>query len=485
MTNSDLPASDRLERYRSIVPDWPAFLDALTRPLPLCMWTNTLRATADEVAEHLENAGLDLQPLAWHPGAFKGPPAGLAGRSLPFLTGLAHIQEEVSLLPVVLLAPSPGERVVDLCSAPGNKTAQIAVALRNTGTIVANDRSALRARATRGILDRLGIVNTTITTADAGNLPDRIGRFDRVLADVPCTCEGTTRKHIDALVRSGPSVSLELHRRQLAILRKAIQLCRPGGRIVYATCTFAPEENEMVVDAALRENAGIVTPLPARIEGLASSPGLTEWEGSVFDPGLALSMRIWPHQNDSGGFFVAVLGKTQSTDPRAGRDRDAPDFALSLEEAAHWKHLLIERFGFPETAFYGLRLHQPNKKIVTAVASDHERVDRPGPVSVGMPLVRVALRHPKLTTAGARLLGRMATRNVLRADEAQAQAYVHRDAFSISEDQEEELDGTGYVLVVYGGMTLGVGLYLHAHRLVKSMFPKVLARAASSTSLDE
>ena len=475
----DLPASDCLDRYRSIAPDWPAFLDALSRPLPLCLWTNTLRATEEEVAWRLGRAGIDVRPVAWYPGAFKGRAARRAGQSLPFVAGLYHIQEEVSLLPVMLLAPSPGERVLDLCSAPGNKTAQIAVALRNTGTIVANDRSALRSRATRGVLDRLGVVNTTITTADAENLPDRVGRFDCVLADVPCTCQGTARKHINALVQSGRTASLGLHRRQLAILRKAIQLCRPGGRIVYATCTFAPEENEMVVDAALREHAGLVSLLPARIEGVVSSPGLTEWEGSTYDPAMALAMRIWPHQNDSGGFFVAVLSKSTGAGAAGCETIAASDFALPSDRAAKWKHLLIERFGFPEAAFDGLSLHQPNKKVVAAVASDHETVRRPATVSTGMPLVRVALRHPKLTTAGARLLGRLATRNVVRADETQVRAYVRRDDFAVSEDQQDELTGTGYVLVAHDNLILGVGLYLDANRTVKSMFPKVLVRAAS------
>src|SRR5690606_7878799 len=418
----DLPAAERLERYRSIVPDWEAFLDALSRPLPLCLWVNALRTDRSDVARRLVAEGIETRPLAWHPYALKGPPSEYAGQTLPFVAGLYHIQEEVSMLPVWLLDPRPGELLLDLCAAPGNKTAQAAVAMANTGTVVANDRSAVRMRATRGTLDRLGIMNTAITLGDAECFPLGRSSFDRILVDVPCTCEGTSRKNRSALLTSGREISLGFHNRQLAMLRRAIQLCRPGGRLVYATCTYAPEENELVVDAALREAGTEVHLLPASIDGVRSSPGLTIWEERRLHPEMIKTMRVWPHQNDSGGFFVAVMEKSEKAGGGPSTsNQDEPEGSVSPPSYAIWIDTIAQRFGVPLDVFAGWRLHRPNRKYVFVVPADHRPPLEPELVSDGMPLIRTNLKHPKLTTAGARVIGSQARRNVVDATTEQAE----------------------------------------------------------------
>lgn len=297
-----------LERYRPIVDDWNAFLDTLARPLPVCIWTNTLRISADRLTFFLDRENLPFHRLAWYDKAFKLPPDVNPGNNLPYVTGLFHVQEEVSMIPALLLDPQPGERILDLCAAPGNKTAQIAVAMNNRGTLVANDLSEIRLRVLKTTLSRLGLVNTTVTVGDAASFTANI-QFDRVLVDAPCSCEGTSRKHPSALLHAGPEQSRQLSQIQYAILERAVHLCRPGGRIVYATCTYAPEENEQVVARVLHTFHGRLKLKPARIEGFVSSKGLTEWNNIRFGESMSSTMRIWPHQNDTGGFFVAVLEK--------------------------------------------------------------------------------------------------------------------------------------------------------------------------------
>lgn len=294
------------ERYRPLIDDWTAFQAALARPLPLCVWTNGLRTTPERLLAWLDEAGLEAEPLSWRAGAFRLPSSIAPGNRMPYITGLYHVQEEVSLLPVPLLDPRPGERVLDLCAAPGNKTAQMAVQMQNRGTIVANDLNVGRLSSLRNTLDRLGACNVTTTLYDAANYPSESGTFDRVLADVPCSCEGTSRKNPSVLDQR--ENGRDLTGAQTAILRKAVQRCRPGGRIVYSTCTYAPEENEAVVDAVLCDyGTDTLRMLPARIEGVTHDPGLTEWQGQHFHPSMENAMRVWPHQNDTGGFFVAVL----------------------------------------------------------------------------------------------------------------------------------------------------------------------------------
>ena len=307
-----MPPPDALARYRPIVDDWAAFSEAVSRPLPACLWTNTLRASPEDVALDLRESGFVPQPLGWLPGAFTLPAGSRLANRLNYLVGCYHIQEEVSMLPVLLLDPQPGERILDLCAAPGNKTAQMAVRMENRGTIVANDLRRERLNVLRTTIDRLGLLNVCTTVYDAATFPEQAGLFDRVLADVPCSCEGTSRKYPEVLRLSSVENSLRLQATQIRILRRALHLCKPGGRVVYATCTYAPEENEMVVAEILKTCTPPPRLLRIEIEGFTTQPGLRASNGHPFPETMAHALRIWPHHNDSGGFFVAVLKKGEA-----------------------------------------------------------------------------------------------------------------------------------------------------------------------------
>ena len=296
------------DRYRDLVEDWNSFVEVNHSPLPICLLTNRLRISPDELSSLLDEENVPHRPLAWYDSAFRVDGEMNPGTTLSYHGGLYNVQEEVSLLPVVALSPRPGERVLDLCAAPGNKTVQAAIELCNSGTVIANDRSGGRLNILRTVLYRLGLTNVSTTNYDATVYPDVSEQFDCVIADVPCSCEGTSRKHSDVERRSSREQSRGLAEIQKRILLRAASLCRPGGRIVYATCTYAPEENEMVVNAALTAVPGLRV-LPSEIPDLVHSPGLTAWEGVRLKDELAQTMRVWPHQNDTGGFYVALLEK--------------------------------------------------------------------------------------------------------------------------------------------------------------------------------
>ena len=229
-------------RYRTIIDDWDAFVHALESPLPYCFRTNTQRIDVATLQSWYEQQHITVQPIDWYPGAFRfTPPIPEApGRLLPHKAGWCHIQEEASLLPVYLLRPQAGERVLDCCAAPGGKTAQMALSMKNQGTIIANDRSTKRMRALRSILERLGILNVAATAYDASRLPQDINHFDRILCDAPCSCEGTSRKNRSHLTRKKPTAYREWARVQQAILQRACALLKPGGTLVYSSCTYAP-----------------------------------------------------------------------------------------------------------------------------------------------------------------------------------------------------------------------------------------------------
>ncbi len=298
-----------LERYRPIIDDFEAFLSACKRPLGTAVRVNTIKASPERAMATLEEAGLEYEQAAWHPTVLEVETDSPGGTWASY-HGFTHGQEVVSSVPAVVLDPQPGERVWDSCGAPGGKATQIAALMDDRGTVVANDSNLGRLSALRFNAERLGVTSMVVTNQDARNYslkPLAFEEFDRSLVDAPCSCEGTIRKNPDALEEWSLEHVDSVSGIQKGILRRAIQATREGGTVVYSTCTFAPEENEAVVDYALREEECRVVPFDLDLEYRA---GVTEWEGEEFDPSLEETMRIYPHHNDTGGFFVAKLEVT-------------------------------------------------------------------------------------------------------------------------------------------------------------------------------
>lgn len=293
---------DHLSRYSEIIPNFEEFLSVLSLPLPSSVRINTLKISRDRLMDRLDKAGLGYKILDWYPLGLRldiDRPGKLIDHSL----GYIHIQEEVSMVPPLAMDPRPGERVLDLCAAPGSKTTQIAQQMENRGLVVANEPSLPRVTPLRSNCERLGVLNVAITRYDGRRFPDN--RFDRVLADVPCSSEGTARKDLKVLNRSSLERSMGLQRLQRDLLRRAVALTRPGGVVIYSTCTYAPEENESVVESVLDQVRVERLSLP----GLRDCPGLDEWCGHKYSDELKLCSRYYPHSNDTGGFFVAKLIK--------------------------------------------------------------------------------------------------------------------------------------------------------------------------------
>lgn len=474
-----MPRLGPLERYRPLVDRWPELAAAAVRPLPACVWANRLRIEPAALAERLAAAGLAPQPLAWWGDAFRLASGDGLGNRLELVAGLGHLQEEVSMLPARLLAPRPGMRVLDLCAAPGNKTAQMAVAMRNRGTLVANDRDARRVGPLRRALDRLGVWNTVLTVHDAAGYPSAAGLFDRVLADVPCSCEGTSRKNPEVLGRAMTDRA-RLVRVQGAILATAVRLCRPGGRVVYATCTYAPEENEGVVDGALATAGGELTLRRVRLPGLRTEPGLSAWEGRRFDRRLRRAVRLWPHHNDTGGFFVAVLEKAAAAAGGAAAAAAPGTLPGTLADPLERLAPLLARFGIPRRRLAGLELVPRGRKRLAVYPAGLAPPLEPQPLTVGMPALRADMRHPKLSTAAAMALGRWAQRNRVALTRAQTDAYLTRREVVAGAEQLAACTGTGQVLVVCEDAVLGVGVLRPAAGgggRIESLFPKGWALA--------
>ncbi len=295
-----------LDRYRSIIDDFEAFRAACQRPLPKVVRVNTIKTTPSAVRDLFEDRGIAYEPVDWNDQlltlATDSP-----GQTLAWVLGWIHGQEEVSAIPALVLAPEPGDRVLDACAAPGSKSSHLAALMDDRGRLIANDRNLGRLSALRSNAERLGVTNVAVLNRDGRQLSFKDFAFDTVdhaLVDVPCSCEGTIRKNPDALDQWSRDHVNGLAGVQKGILRRAIRVTAPGGRVVYSTCTFAPEENEAVLDHVLKKESCrlIDQSLP-----LDHAPGITEWNGQQFDPAVRKAARIYPHHNDTGGFFCATI----------------------------------------------------------------------------------------------------------------------------------------------------------------------------------
>ena len=301
-----------LERYRAIIPDWEGFRETILRRDPPTIRVRTGRISMAVLRDRLQAQGFVLSEVEGLPEFLRviGGPHSVAD-TLENWLGLFYIQQGSTGVAAPLLAPRPGERVLDLCAAPGGKTTHIADLMQDRGCIVAVDRNENRIRALLGNMYRTVHPNVLVVAGDGRSLPDG-ALFDRVLVDAPCSAEGTLRRKGGKPRGQTAKFRRQVPLRQEALLRRAIALTRPGGTILYSTCTFAPEENEAVVDRVLKDAP--VTLEPITIEA-PHAPGLTSFEDQQFDRSLAGACRIYPHHFDSGGLFLARLRRIGGNEP--------------------------------------------------------------------------------------------------------------------------------------------------------------------------
>jgi NOL1/NOP2/sun family putative RNA methylase len=294
-----------LERYRALVPDFDAFMQAMTTPVPTCLRINTLKAAPDQVLARMTD--LELEPLPWYALGYRLKQRRSLGNRLEHFLGLFYVQEAASMLPPLVLDPQPGERVLDVAAAPGSKTTQIAQLMRNTGLLVANDNSKRRIRGLTGNIDRAGVLNAVVT-CQPGQVFGKFlpGYFDRILLDAPCSAEGTIRKSLSALDTWSESSIERLSRTQIGLLNAVFRSLKPGGVMVYSTCTFAPEENEGALSYFFNRTPEAASE-PVALPGLKTRPPLSEWAGSAFHPQVANAVRVLPQDNDTEGFFLCRI----------------------------------------------------------------------------------------------------------------------------------------------------------------------------------
>ena len=326
----DFPVSFT-EKMKAILGDeYEDFLKGYDRTRHYGLRVNRTKLTA----EQFERMSLyDLTPVPWIDNAFEYEDSVSPAKHPYYFAGMYYLQEPSAMTPANLLPIEPGDRVLDLCAAPGGKATELGAKLNHTGLLVANDISNSRAKALLKNIELFGIPNVLVTSEPPEKLAGKFpGFFDKILIDAPCSGEGMFRKNPGMMKdweTYGPKHYSDLQR---SIVPHALRMLKPGGMLLYSTCTFSPEENEGTVKFMLDLDPDLeVMEIPNRYEGFA--PGRPELiEDGIED--LKKCVRIWPHKMNGEGHFIALLRKKDRGDVIEKKTKPRKEKALPalLEE---------------------------------------------------------------------------------------------------------------------------------------------------------
>lgn len=438
------------------------FLAALADP-PAGLRVNTLRLSPERFRAL---SPFELAPLAYLVEGFLLAGDVRAGKHPYHAAGLYYLQDPAAMAVAALLDPQPGERILDLAAAPGGKATHIAARLGGEGLLVANDVHPGRARELAGNLERCGVRNAVVTAESAERLAERFtGWFDRVLLDAPCSGEAMFHKSEAAREEWSAAAVEGCARRQRELLPLAARMVRPGGLLLYSTCTFSPEEDEAVIARFLRDEAGVFELVElADIPG--ALPGRAEWVASeLAHPELSRTRRLWPHRVPGAGHFIAALRRTTGAEgrlqrPRPGREAGVPSAVRQLLDAFRREQLAGDAaFGEGALVLQGSELYQLPEG---APPLDGLRVLRSG---LWIGTVEKNRLEPSHSLALALAPDAVQRSLALPADGAEVRAYLGGHTLQHAGEK-------GWVLVTVDSFPLGWGKRVGT--TVKNHYPKGL-----------
>ena len=446
-----------IQRVREMLPadQVDAFLERATEPLPK---TVRLRPNVEIPKDWI------LKPVAEMPEAFfidREDRTQALGKSREHFSGDMYIATLSSLLAAKMLSPEPGEKVLDVCAAPGSKTTFLSEQMNNDGVLVANELSASRSKKLAANLDRLGCTNTVITQIDGTYMDTFFDQeFDKILLDAPCSSEGAGRKQSEFFEKFWTERKIyEAAKVQKKLIVAAFKMLRPDGEMIYSTCTTAPEENEAVVQHLIDTFGASVEILPIDLGSVPHGTGLKKFFDETYEPEIAQhARRLWPHlhneQWDSECFFMCKIAK------RGGLSRQP---ATKAKAAAGLKHLgknqaaevfskISKQYDIPKDTWKGYALLENGGELFLCAKDVAIFATRNAFRRAGM---HIADKYGNPTQSFALKFGAFANKNIIQLSSSDANKFLEGLDLQLTEPLAMK-DGTT-VLVREKGRCIGWG----------------------------
>lgn len=442
-----LPKEFQQQMEQMLGNEAPEFFACMEDRAALALRLNPARENAQEMAQDFIDA-----PVPWAENGYYLREGVRPGAGIAHMAGAFYMQEASAMVSAAILKPLPGERILDLCAAPGGKTTQIAAALAGEGLLLSNEPDPGRAKVLASNLERMGVCNAAVTNAYPDALAKRFpAYFDAVLCDAPCSGEGMFRRDPDAREEWQPGAPAGCAKRQAEILDRAAELLRPGGRLIYSTCTFNRSENEESIASFLNRH-----------------PDFT-YEDFVL-PGVGASdhgcIRIWPQRVRGDGHFAARLrksGQAKLPDPPIYRpDPENMRLAAQLEaEICSLTPAMKARLARMGDYLYAVPIECPDLKGLKLA-------------SPGLRLLRIGKNYIEPEHQLAMAIRPELAHRCMHLDDGQAMRYLAGEALDWSGEK-------GWTLIAWHGMPLGWGKASNGQ--MKNHLPKGLRRTITQESL--
>lgn len=474
-----LPASFRQKMQALLQEEYESFIESFTTP---AKWqglrVNTLKLEADRFQEI---SPFHISPIPWCKEGFYYHENERPGKHPYYHAGLYYIQEPSAMIPVEMLNIQPGEKVLDLCAAPGGKSTQIAAKLQGEGVLLCNEPHPDRAKALAKNIEMAGIRNAIVCNEQPERLVQRFaGYFDKILVDAPCSGEGMFRKDEDMAGFWTEEKVTEYADLQRTILESASRMLRPGGRMVYSTCTFSPEENEQTIADFLSQAADFHTVKLDPTDGL--QPGRPSWVKHMpkeLATAVSDTLRSWPHFAKGEGHYIAAIERADhaviyETDfsGQAGKEKQRGKWRL--EELDKEQHRAIK-------TFYDEFLHVPlphhlivYRDFIYAIVMESERLQ-------GLKLLRPGWflgewKRRRFVPSHALAMGitpnEAKTSIQFQSDDEKVVRYLKGETLDLTDHPVVRLSNNepkGYTLVCVDGFSLGWGKWNQG--MLKNEYP--------------
>lgn len=436
--------------------EYPAFLESFSKDSSRGLRVNTIKADVDAF---LKGGYFSLEKVPWAESGFYIDGVEKPGKSPLHAAGVYYIQEPSAMAPAVFLEARPRERVLDLCAAPGGKTTQLAASMQGEGLLISNEIHPARAQILSENVERMGLKNVIVTN----ETPERLaavftGYFDKILVDAPCSGEGMFRKSEEARTEWSPENVALCAKRQDDILDCAAGMLCPGGRLVYSTCTFAPEEDEGTVSRFLERHSDFSIRQVKLPEGFLG--GKKDWVANPAS-GLEYTARLMPHKLRGEGHYFAVLERAGGSDflpmGKNGMEKGIPEREYSLFSEFKEQYLSVEDFCGTYLR-YGEQLYLGTAEMP---ALKGMKVLRPG-----LHLGTFKKNRFEPSHALALALKPKEAKQAVTVSFAEAEKYINGQTLSVN------VQAKGWCLVCVDGYSLGWGKV--TGNVLKNHYPKGL-----------